>query len=198
LPFAPQTALRKPADAENGTLESEAALRTFLRGHRQPGPPSNGWRLLAETETTADFAQGYIADGTFEQALFKNVGGVWEDRWLGPCPLPTAHDGRRAVTWTLAGPKPPTPSSRTIEVDLGPAECASGMPESEQLEAPVFRQENGALLMTLWLRPLPPGWYSCQAVEGPPTKIELPGRLGHRELLDGGVFPPQSPIGREL
>ena len=60
---------------------------------------------------------------------------------------------------------------------------------------PEFRTQGGALLMTLWLRPLPPGNYTCPELIEPPVEIRLPGRLGDRKLFDGGTYPPGS--GRE-
>jgi hypothetical protein len=45
--------------------------------------------------------------------------------------------------------------------------------------------------MALWLRPLPPGGYTCVGLVEPPLKIQLPGPLGDRELRDGGTYPPR-------
>jgi hypothetical protein len=111
--------------------------------------------------------------------------------------LPQLLRGHRpAITWTLASGQHLRPSTKTIKVDLGPGECAGGRSQNERLERPRFRVENHALLMALWLRPVH-GPQNCVGILEPPVMIQLPQRLGHLKLLDGGVFPPQPPVERE-
>jgi hypothetical protein len=48
------------------------------------------------------------------------------------------------------------------------------------------------LVLTIWIRPLPPGPYTCEARIEPPLKLKLPGgRLGKRRLWDGSTYPPR-------
>jgi hypothetical protein len=104
--------------------------------------------------------------------------------------------GREAITWTLDPLQPQLrPSTRKIEVNLGPGECSSGRSQNDRLQKPEFRERNGALLMTLWLRPVPPGLHTCEGLIEPPVTIRLPESLGQGRLLDGGTYPPSS--GRE-
>jgi hypothetical protein len=188
-------AFRHPADAERGSLPVEAALREYLRSHRQPGPERSGWRLMGSTNEAAEFLKGDLGDESSEQIRFKLLDGEWVPNYLQhPCALRVWRHGRVAIDWALASDHQPGASARTITVYLQGGECASGMPEKPRLERPVFRRENGVLLMALWLRPLPPGWYGCQAISEPPVTIRLPGRLGSDNLMNGGYFPPRSPI----
>jgi hypothetical protein len=121
----------------------------------------------------------------------------WEQvGYSGGCEPAVLREGRQAITWTLAPGQRLTPSTTSIEVNLGPGECDSGQGQNERLKPPVFREENGALLMALWLRPVH-GGQTCQALIEPPVTIELPEPLGNRRLLDGSVFPPRPPIERE-
>ena len=76
-------------------------------------------------------------------------------------------------------------------INLGPGECDGGRSQNDRLQKPEFREQNGRLLMSLWLRPLPPGGYTCQGLSEPPVTIELPEPLGERELMDGGAYPPR-------
>ena len=116
--------------------------------------------------------------------------------FAGGCQPQTLRDGRPAITWTLARGQVLKPSTHVVKVDLGPGECASGISQNKRLEQPEFREENGALLMALWIHPVPElgphEGYTCIGLIEPPVAIQLPERLGDRELLDGGVFPPIS------
>jgi hypothetical protein len=119
----------------------------------------------------------------------------WEaGSWSSGCLPVKIRDHQYAITWTLAAGQHLGPSTRTVKVNLGPGECAGGKSQDERLEPPEFRRENGALLMALWIHPVPPGTYSCVGTIEPPVKIRLPHRLGRLKLLDGGVFPPEPPI----
>lgn len=187
--FYPDVALRRPADAENGSRPPEIALRTFLREHRQPGPQRHGWRLLAVDHETADFIHGDIEDPSTELIAVSRHAGTWhaEFRYDGLCEFHAARGHRIATSWGLVDGRPLKPSTRSIEVFLGnPDEC-----NSVAIEPPEFRRENGVLLMTLWLHPLPHHHLACTEEElFRPIKIHLPRPLGQLKLYDGGIFPP--------
>jgi hypothetical protein len=201
LAFKPLIAFARPTGAELGARPSEVALREFLaEGELSSlGVRTHGWRLLAETPAYAEFEHGRLSThgGATEMMAFAHRRKGW--RWVGysgGCEPRVLRHREWAITWTLAPDQPLRPSTRTIEVNLGPGECDSGRSQNKRLERPRFREENGALLMALWLRPVH-GGQTCQALIEPPVKIRLPHRLGHLELLDGGVFPPSLPVERE-
>lgn len=200
--FDPLVGFGGPTDAERGSLPSEMALRRWtVESRRTTVPvPLHGWRLLVETHNYAEFAHGRLSDryGVETIEIEHRSGGAW--RWAGysgGCRPSALRHGQSAITWALAPEQRLTPRTRTIKVNLGPGECASGRSQNKRLERPEFREENGALLMALWIHPVPPGNYTCIGILEPPVTIRLPVPLGERRLLDGGVFPPQPPVGRE-
>jgi hypothetical protein len=194
LPFNPLVAFSRPTDAEKARTPAAAALRAVLAEdlYGQFGAPRHGWRLLAESSDLAEFASGRL--GQRVQVIpVERHGKHWEQvGYSGGCEPALLRGGRQAITWTLAPGQKLKPSTRTIEVQLGPGECDGGRPQAGRLERPAFREEDGALLMALWLGPVRKGPSTCQGIGEPPVKITLPRRLGHRRLLDGGVFPPIS------
>ncbi|HVS99657.1 MAG TPA: hypothetical protein VHE08_04000 [Solirubrobacterales bacterium] len=199
VPFKPLVAFAGPTDAERGELPSEVALRKFLEKGilASEGVRAHGWRLLGETPYYAEFGNGRLASGSIETMIVRHGqrGWRWSSYSSGCLPQVIRHR-RPAVTWSLAPGQHPGPSTRSVKVNLGPGECASGQSQDERLERPQFREENGALLMALWLRPVH-GPQTCPGILEPPVKIRLPHRLGHLRLLDGSVFPPQPPVERE-
>jgi hypothetical protein len=198
-PFDPLVAFARPADAERGSRPSEVALRRHLAKtrHYATHSPPHRWRLLVETKRHAEFSRGDLANGGIEVNRFERGPEGWE--WAGfsgSCQPTRVRHRQSAITWTLARGQQLTASTRVVKVDLGPGKCDSGGGPDGRLEPARFREESGALLMTLWLRPPPPpvpgAAYICPAVIEPPVTIPLPEPLGERELLDGGVFPPLS------
>jgi hypothetical protein len=196
-PFKPLVAFAGPTDAERGNLPSEVVLREWVRESRHTSVPVplHGWRLLVETSVYAQFAHGRLSDpfGVETISVRRTRGGGWA--WFGysgGCQPKVVRRDQLAITWTLARGQHLGPSTQVVKVNLGPGECAGGKSQNERLEKPEFREENGALLMALWIHPVPPGAYTCVGLIEPPAKIRLPEPLGRRELLDGGVFPPSS------
>jgi hypothetical protein len=195
IPFEPLTAFARPADAETGRRGSEIALRRYFvkTRHYATRFPAHEWRVLAESSRYAEFGRGEIASGSIEVMRFARGAKGWH--WVGYgsfCRPATIRRGREAITWTLARGQHLGPSTRSVKVELGPGgPCGS---RKHLLEHPIFRTEDGALLMTLFLRPVPPpppGTYeACGELIEPPVKLKLPGELGGRHLYDGGTFPP--------
>jgi hypothetical protein len=195
VPFDPLVAFARPADAEYGHLPSEVALRRYLAKtrHWYTHSPPHPWRLLVETSHHAVFARGDLSKGLVETNQFERGPKGWRWSGSGGCQPSLLRNHREAITWTLPTDQKLTPATTQVRVNLGPGECAGGKSQNERLEKPLFREENGALLMALWIRPVPPGHsYTCVGIIEPPVTIQLPGPLGDREILDGGVFPPLS------
>lgn len=199
VPFNPLVAFANPADAERGHTPSEVALRRYLAKTKHDFPPSkpHSWRLLVETARYAEFGRGSLSNGGVEVNTFERRAKGWT--WVGyssSCQPALLRDHQSAITWTLARGQVLKPSTRIVKVDLGPGECAGRAGQDKRLETPEFREENGALLMSLWIRPMPElganEAYTCIGIVEPPVKVRLPEPLGERDLLDGGVFPPMS------
>jgi hypothetical protein len=203
LSFDPVSVFGGPADAEHGSLPAERALRRSLARRTIPWVRQHNWRLAAETHRLAEFITGrlgyrggYDEETELETMSFQRTRRGW--KWTGyggGCTLSSIRQNRTAITWSLAEDQLLTPSTRRVRVDLGAGECDSGRSQNDRLQKPEFREQNGKLLMSLWLRPLPPGGYTCQGLIETPVTIKLPEPLGERELMDGGAYPPRRVIG---
>jgi hypothetical protein len=198
VPFKPLRAFSRPTDAASGKRPSEVALRKYIEGGgigSASPDPLRGWRLLGEKPDVAEFGKGSLSRGFVNVLTMRRGKHGWEwSEYDGGCLPRVIRRHSLAITWTLAGDQQVTASTKSIKVKLGPGECAGERLQSERLEVPSFRVENGALLMALFLHPLPPGGYTCQAMVEKPVTIRLPHRLGRLKLLDGSVFPPQPPV----
>lgn len=191
LPFDPVAAFSGSTRAERGTLPSERALRRFLVRENLPWVHKRSWRLVSEQHGIAEFASGRL-ERNLEWMYFQRVRGVWKwQSYASDCDPSSIRRDIPAITWELAEGQKLTPDTRKIKVNLGPGDCASGRSQNERLQKPEFREQSGKLLVSLWLRPLPPGFYTCIGIIEPPVVIELPEPLGDRELRDGGTYPPR-------
>lgn len=197
LPFDPVAAFSGPTNAERGNLPSEKALRrelaheaaTFEPGY--PLPYRHNWRLLAEGEGVAEFVAGRLGSGRLEWMSFAKENGAWRDRSSSSnCQPASLRRGLEAITWTLARNQHLGSRTRKVRVDLGPGECDDGRSQNARVQKPEFDEQNGVLLMSLWLRPVSPGFHTCLGAFEPPLVVRLPEPLGHRQLWDGGLYPP--------
>lgn len=192
LPFDPVPAFSGPTGAERGSRPSERALRRFLKRDILDWVPKHNWRLVVESEGIAEFSAGRLSHG-LEWMTFQRVRGRWKwQTYSGGCLPSTLRRERPAISWDLSDEQPPlSPQTRRVKVHLGPGECNDGKSQNDRLQKPEFREQNGKLIMTLWLRPVSPGFHTCVGLIEPPVVIELPEPLGERELLDGGTYPPR-------
>jgi hypothetical protein len=202
LAFDPVAAFSGPTDAERGRSAAERALRRYLAQGAFFGLRQHGWRALRESHGVAEFAAGRLFAGSDPDAVpelewlrFHRTHGRW--KWQGYAFGCTPHSIRRgvaAVSWTLAEGQHLGSGTRRVRVDLGPGECDDGASQNARVEKPEFREQNGYLIMTLWLRPVPPGGHTCEGVVEPPLLVQLPEALGDRELFDGGTYPPRAAL----
>ena len=189
IPFDPIVAFSGPTNAERGPLMSEKALRRFLADEGLGRP--HGWRKIVETGGVAEFAAGRLSRGP-EWMSFRRTRKGWRfSGYSSRCEPSTLRRGQPAITWSLAPEQRLGPATRQVRVNLGPGECNGGKSQNDRVERPQFREQNGVLLMSLWLRPVGPGPHTCQGLVEPPLTITLPEPLGHRRLFDGGVYPPR-------
>ncbi|MFI5027569.1 MAG: hypothetical protein ACHQCF_01135 [Solirubrobacterales bacterium] len=192
LEFDPVAAFGGPTEAEEGSGGPEIALARYLDAVTAETTISRKyWRLVAATETRAEYAEGRLAQGPLWIA-FELSGDEWRPAG-GPhyCEPRTVREGRLAGRWTLAGSQVIGKNTRRIQVVPGGAGCNGGRSVNAMVEKPVFTQVGRKLVMTIWLEPLPPGIYTCQALVEPPLSVKLPGRLGNRRLYDGATYPPR-------
>jgi hypothetical protein len=198
LPFDPDSAFSGETNAERGGRPSERALARLLKSGRLPRVRLHDWRALGESADVAEFAAGrltalpdWATAKRVEWLRFREVGGRWEwESYRENCKPHSLLRGIEAGTWTLNEGQELNPNTRRVLVDLGPAQCDDGRSPQHRVQPPAFRERNGALLMTIWLKPPLPG-HRCGSVFEEPLAVRLPERLGRRDLLDGGLYPPR-------
>jgi hypothetical protein len=191
LAFDPVVAFSGPTEAELGSLPSEIALRGFLRAPTMPSIHTSSWRLVAESEDTAEFAYGRLSTRV-EWLSFKLIDGAWRySGYASGCRPQSIVRRGPVVTWALAGNQTLTPKTRRVRVNLAGGPCSGGRSQNDHAH-PLFRSVGGKLLMTIWLDPVGPGPHTCQGLVEPSLIVKLHGRLGDRELFDGGTYPPRS------
>jgi len=192
--FDPVAVFSQPAVAELGSTPGEKALRRFLKDPLINWVPRHNYRLLREDVREAVFISSPLSSSPRqapEVLTFTRRKGHWRWSGSGPCVPTSIIDGRPAIGWDLAyGKAPLDPKTTTIEVQLGPGECASGQSQNARAH-PVFAEVEGKLLLTIWLSPPKGrGGQTCVGISEPPLKVKLPAPLGDRELFDGGSYPP--------
>lgn len=194
LRLDPVVAFISPTGVEETNTPQVRAMKSFINIGREDLARKHDWRLLGEEGGVAEFGAGRLPD-EMEFISVERQRGKWKfTGYSGRCEPSSIRRGLSAITWSLSPNQPQlNRTTSSILVYLGPSECSGGRPAAPRLQKPEFREQNGALLMSLWLRPLPPGFYTCQGISEPPVRIKLPERLGQRRLLDGGTYPPRPP-----
>ena len=194
--FNPFEVFSGPTEAELGSGAAEEGLRKTIAEWQTGYPtlPKHHWRVLAEGTGVVVYGHGRLPG--VESLVLKESKAEWSfEGYDSRCEPTSIVNGRAAITWTLSRHQPPSrPSTRQLLINLGPGECASGMSQNARAMKPVFYELGSQLLMTMRLRPLPPGGYTCQGIIEPPLRVSLPERLGGRKLFDGGVYPPKEAV----
>lgn len=194
LHFDPIVAFNSPTGVEETNTPQVRAMKKFINIGDEELARKHDWRVLAEEGGVAEFGAGRLPDEVEWIAVERRRGRWRFVSYSSRCEPASIRRGLEAITWSFNPDQPRIgPKTRSILVDLGPSECSSGKPAAPRLQKPEFREQNGALLMSLWLRPLPRGFYTCEGIVEPPVRIKLPERLGQRPLLDGGTYPPRVP-----
>jgi hypothetical protein len=189
--FDPVAVFGGPTEAELGQGGAEQALRRYLGEGLYPQVPKKYWRLVSSTATGASFASGRLDQGLFWLS-FELVEGQWRLAGdLDECRPRTVRDGNVAIDWGLPSNQSLGRRSRRIEVRLHAGRGCDGGRSLNEAAEPEFRRVKKRLLLTVWVEPLPPGNYTCEQRIEPPLVLKLPGRLGGRQLWDGGTYPPR-------
>jgi len=190
--FDPMSVFSGPTEAELGSGPQEERLREVIqeRQHGFPTLPKHNWRLLSESPSVVSYGHGRLP-GVEVISLRESEGSWLFSGYDSRCEPSSIVRGRTAITWTLARrQRTLRPSTRHVWINLGPGPCASGKSQNARAMKPAFYAIGKRLLMTMRLKPLPPGRYTCQGIIDPPLRVSLPGRLGLRKLFDAGTYPP--------
>ena len=191
----PAAALSGPLGAERAVTPGAFALRSFLEEPPvagRPIAPRAGYRLLTESARSAEYIAGlaYV-----RVALGANVWAVEE---AGECRPRAAFAGLNGATWTFAPDVPfPTKRSTGFTALVRETECTGGLTADGRVLPPALVAGTAEVLVIFAVQPPPPP-PPGQAIGCPapmPTRVDvtLPGPLGDRRLLDGGVSPPGDP-----
>lgn len=203
LSFDPAAAFSTPTGAERGSLPSERALRRVLASGELPRARRHAWRHLNETAGVAEFAAGRLfteprpgSVPELEWIQLEKAGGRWQlAAYSNSCTPRSVRRGEPAATWNLAPEQNLNRNTRRVRIEFDAVSCDGRSPRA-RVQKPEFREQNGHLLMTLWMGPTRRRVSTFLPNCAPPGLhlIELPEKLGKRELYDGGTYPPLAAI----
>jgi hypothetical protein len=190
--FGPVAVFGGSTEAEKGTGAPELALRRYLDEGLYPQLPTEFWRQVAASPGRVSFASGRLEQGLFWLTAEETSPGQWSVVGnLDECTARSIREGEAAIAWGLAKGQRLDRKTRRIEVELHSSGACDGGRSRNDAAEPRFRRIGGKLVLTIWLKPLPPGNYTCRRRREGPLSLKLPGPLGRRQLWDGGSFPPR-------
>ena len=191
IPFDPVAAFSGPTVAEQGAGEPEAALRKLLAETLDTGLPQRFWRLVALSDTRAEFASGRLEQDLFWLVFEKGPTGWAQVGEKDECRPRSVRPGLVAATWRFQPGAAIGPRSKRIRVMLsGPVGCHGKTPLSGMVEDVDLRTVRKRISITVWIDP-PEGPQTCPKPAEQPVEVRLPGRLGKRSLWDGSSYPPR-------
>lgn len=190
----PYRALSAPATAEQADDGPTAALRRLIAGSTGiPNYPPAGWRRLSVTADTVEFGHGEppVLDGS---VVVRSENGDWRpDRYGSACIVRPFFSDGIAASWKLdPAAAPPGPGSTSVRVLVSDSQCASGRSPEDRLRQPQVRVRPDAVVVTFIADHLA-GNQTCPSHPPARRTVELPERMGHRQLLDGATMPAQPP-----
>jgi hypothetical protein len=190
--FDPVAVFGGSTEAEKGTGAPELALRRYLDEGLYPQLPTEFWRQVAASPGRVSFASGRLEQGLFWLTAEETSPGQWSVVGnLDECTARSIREGEAAIAWGLAKGQRLDRKTRRIEVELHSSGACDGGRSRNDAAEPRFRRISRKLVLTIWLKPLPPGNYTCERRREGPLSLKLPGPLGRRQLWDGGSFPPR-------
>jgi hypothetical protein len=217
LPFAPSALAGPPApldprDAavagllaylDERATPKRAARAPWKRG--APSPPAapvslDGWRQLARTDDEVLFAHGLpprMATVTLEQ---KSRRRVWTSAGSSVArSLRATRDGIRASSWRPDPTRELTEADTELRVLLTEQAFASGQSADGRVLVPDIYEDDGELVLRIFVSPRPGGFQTATRNPETPVRIALPRPLGPRLLLDGAIAhaAPVEPAARE-
>jgi hypothetical protein len=194
----PAAALSGPIGAERADDPAAQGLRAFLdrRDLALEDVPKKDYRILVTGEELVVFATAAIGTSGLIAIAVEHSDAGWKARMTPPCDPHLSLPGLNAATWSLALDEPPPPPDATGFVALvSETTCTSGRSAAGRILPPLIVREPTRVLVVFAVQPPPPapgGLENCAGPPPTPVRVELGEPLGKRELLDGGVFPPQN------
>jgi hypothetical protein len=148
------------------------------------------WRILARTDQRVVVARG-DPPGLVRLILERRNGG-WRTVAKGGCTTEPSWGESVTASWEVDKRFPPQASDETLHLLIAENACRSGIDPRPRLETPRVVYGEATVTIALFVRPPPgKGTFTCVGPPPVPIVVELDEPLGDRELLDGGVYPPQ-------
>src|SRR3546814_12138198 len=88
-----------------------------------------------------------------------------------------------AATWAVAENDPPTSDAESFTAMVERLGCSGG--ETGEVLEPSVAADEGQIVVTMSVEPLPSGDYTCPGNKAEPYIVEPDGALGERKLVDG-------------
>jgi len=190
----PFSALSAPADAEQADDGPSTALRRVLAGGSGlRHPPRHGWRRLSASAGTVEFGHGDppVLDG---YVVVHSDNGQWSyEQSGGACIVRPFVRGGIAASWKLdPSAVPPGAFATSLQVMVSDSQCAGGRSPDRRLHEPQVRVLPDVVIVTFSADRLD-GNQTCPGHLPARRTVQLPERLGDRQLLDGATVPALPP-----
>ncbi|HEY9558943.1 MAG TPA: hypothetical protein VIR58_19565 [Acidimicrobiales bacterium] len=91
-----------------------------------------------------------------------------------------------AATWAVAENDPPTSDAESFTAMVERLGCSGG--ETGEVLEPSVAADEGQIVVTMSVEPLPSGDYTCPGNKAEPYVVELDGAIGERQLVDGACL----------
>lgn len=199
-PYFPRDVLvERAAAAEDGDSDATRALRATLDGSDgsvttfAPGlPPAEGWIEAVRDDERALF----LHDSELLPALsYERRDGRWRlVAGSSACGPRAVSPGLGSAEWHLT--EDDEPADAEVTANVRERACHGGEPtEADRILEPHVDYRRDAVVITFFVEPAPssPGHtYTCPGHPPTPHRLVLDERVGDRQLLDGGTFPPSA------
>jgi hypothetical protein len=186
---------KRDLDGEPGDPRQDdagRALSAFLQTAeaRRARLPTGPWlRVDVGAERLLFLTPVATAEAPYAMVALRRQEEGWSaDEWGGCQPL-TANGRAGPATWQLASPV----GVETISLDALVREmrCSNGEPADGRLLPPTIAESPSAVTVTFVVEPVAAlSLVTCGGAEPTRVRVELTERLGNRQLLDGGPYPP--------
>lgn len=193
-PF-PVDAFEEPADAELGDDAAAEELRRQIENPVESAiTPAHGWRELSHSDDYVLFGAGDPPEIVTLSLELEDEKWTWAGQ--GECTVHTWRRTAEAAEWDVDPDAPPSPRDRVLHLLLSERACTSGADPRPRLEEPQIEYGKDVVTISLFVRHIQAPRrvaFTCPGVPAVPIEVELEEPIGGRELLNGGIYPPQPP-----
>jgi hypothetical protein len=206
LPFAPDALAGPPAPLDpqdpatvgllaylNERATPKRAARAPWKRGASPPPPVvpvslEGWRQLARTDDEVLFAHGLPPQLVMVTLKQKSRRRAWTIAGSSvPRSLRATRDGIRASRWRPDPTRELTEADTELRLLVIEQAFASGQSADGRVLTPDIYEDDGQLVLRIFVSPRPGGFQTATRNPETPVRIALPRPLGPRLLLDGAI-----------